>query len=90
MGSLLVLFGAIRPQSLNSTFYWWMKFAEKLSIVSTFIILTLTFFLVMLPIAILLKVIKKDILSLKIDKSAKSYWIDVESDTRQEKYITPY
>ena len=90
IGAILFVFGLILPESLKAVFYWWMKFAEKISIVSTFILLAISFFIVMLPIGILLKLIRKDVLSLKLDRSAKSYWISASDDQREERYTTPY
>ncbi|MEQ1723953.1 MAG: hypothetical protein ABL930_12315, partial [Pseudobdellovibrio sp.] len=45
------------------------------------IILFVLFFLVFLPIGLLLKIFRKDILSLKINKEQQSYWIKSETSS---------
>lgn len=90
VGTPLVILGATIPSCLNATYYWWMKLAEKISVVTTFIILVLSFTFAIIPMGLFLRLIGKDILSMKLDKSAKSYWITIEEETRTERYTTPY
>ena len=87
---VLSLFGLISPKSLAPFARRWMQFAEKLSVVMTFVILTLTYFLVVTPMAVLLRVLGKDLLSLRLDKDAKSYWTKVEENGPSTRYYTPY
>jgi len=71
----------LAPAILSPLERAWMWFGEKMSIVMTFVLMTLTFFIVMTPIALLLRLIRKDILDLKLDKAAKSYWKKPEADS---------
>lgn len=52
----------------------WMKFALILSWINTRIILFLMFCLIFTPIGLIIKLLGKDLLEEKIDKTAKSYW----------------
>ena len=56
----------------------WMKFAHGLGWVNTRIILTLVYYLVFSPLAILFKIIGKDPMNRKIG-SADTYWIERDS-----------
>ena len=70
--------GFFFPRLLGPLERAWMKFAEKLSVVMTFIILVLTYYLVVTPMALLLRVIGKDILSLKLEPENTTYWVPVD------------
>lgn len=54
----------------------WMKFAHILGVVNTRIILFLVFILTVVPISILLKIFRKDILDKNLQKEAVTYWND--------------
>jgi hypothetical protein len=76
------------PRILGPVERIWMAFAAKLSIVSTFIILNLAFFLVITPIGLIMRLVKKDPMHLKQNPDLNTYWIPTEPDgpaTRPEK-----
>lgn len=52
-----------------------MAFARFLGKINTFIFLTIFYFLIVGPIAIFLKLVKKDLLDIKISDQKESYWI---------------
>lgn len=54
----------------------WMKFAHYLGMVMTNVILTIAWIVVMVPIAILLKVMGKKVIDSRFDRSLKTYWED--------------
>ena len=56
----------------------WMKFAHLLGWVNTRIILTLVYFLIMTPLALIFKVVGKDPMNRKLG-GQDSYWIKRES-----------
>jgi hypothetical protein len=78
------------PTTLRRVEKGWLWFGERMSVVMTFLLLTLTYYLVMTPIALLLRVMKKDILDLKLDKSAKTYWKKVEENGPHTRPFSPY
>ena len=52
---------------------WWMRFARVLAFVNTRVLLTLFYFIVIGPIALVLKVIGKDFLERRTNGSP-TYW----------------
>ena len=86
--SLFLISGLFFPNFLKPIERIWMRFAEFMSAIMTRIILTLTFYLIITPFGLVLKIVGKDILKKNIDKSSPSYWVPVEKDgpcTRPEK-----
>jgi hypothetical protein len=67
-----------------------MKIARALGVVMTTIILTLTFFLVMTPMGLLLRLMGKDLLGMRGDPAIASYWTPVEEDGPCSRPDKPY
>ncbi|MDZ4785394.1 MAG: hypothetical protein SGJ02_04885 [bacterium] len=92
--SLLVFFfgslGLLKPEMLRQIDLIWTKIGELLGSLVTPIVLSLLYFLVITPMGFLTKLMKKDLLSLKLDPNAKSYWIKVEADGPASRHYTPY
>ncbi len=66
---------------------YWMKLAFVLSWINTRLILCLMFYLIFTPIGLILKLLRKDLLELKIDKAGETYWKKKE---RRELGIASY
>lgn len=66
----------VRPSLLAVPNRWWMKFGLLLAKVVNPIVMGLLFYLTVTPTAAIMRAMGKDPLRLKIDKSAKSYWIE--------------
>ena len=54
----------------------WMRIVSLIGIVITAIMMLILFYAVFSPIAIILRLLKKDILHLKQDPKKKTYWIE--------------
>ena len=52
----------------------WIKFGELLGKIIAPIVMSIVFFLIVTPIGLVLKIVKKDLLKLKFNND-KSYWI---------------
>ena len=78
IGAPLILLGAILPNILRPVYIAWMSLAVVLGAIVTRILLTLFFFLVITPVGLVFKIIGRDALTRKIDRSATTYWIDKE------------
>lgn len=78
-GVALMLAGVVVPRLLKYIYIAWMSVAFVLGFVVAHIILTLFFFLVMTPIGLVARLSGKDFLSLKLDRSAKTYWLPRET-----------
>jgi len=77
-GAVLVSLGVILPKALKWIYVIWMSVAFVLGFVMAHIILTLFFYLVITPVGLLARVVGKDFLNLKLDRSGGSYWIPRE------------
>jgi Saxitoxin biosynthesis operon protein SxtJ len=88
-GALLVL-GLLAPSTLKYVEIAWMKFAAVMSFIMTRVILTIAFVFVITPFGILLRLMGKDLLELKIDKTRASYWSPVEPDGPQTRPDKPF
>ncbi len=75
-GFLLV--ALVIPKILHPLNVVWMKFAAVLNSIVSPLVLGMLFFTTITPIGLLMRALGKDLLRLKMDKSAKSYWIDRE------------
>lgn len=64
------------PRILRPLNVVWMRIGWVLNMVVSPIILTLLFFVAVLPMALILRAVGKDLLRLKLEPSSKSYWIE--------------
>ena len=85
----LVLWAFISPKTLSILYKPWMKLGSILGFINTRIILGIVFFSIFTPIALLLKIMKKDAMKreLKTGKS-ESYWEkSIQNDKQQMEKI---
>lgn len=68
------LIGFIKPEILSSFYKIWMRIGEFIGGIISKIMLFILYFFIFTPIAFVLRLIGKDMLNKKIDKSQKSYW----------------
>ncbi|MEK6627157.1 MAG: SxtJ family membrane protein [Bdellovibrionota bacterium] len=71
----------IRPSLLKMLNILWLRLGLLLNALVSPIILLLLYFVAFIPTGLLLKLFKKDILDLKINKNSDTYWIKSESST---------
>lgn len=81
-GVTLMALGAILPRTLKYVYLAWMSVAFVLGFIMAHVILTLFFFLVMAPIGLLARIVGKDFLGLKLDRTASSYWMPRETKAK--------
>tara|TARA_B100001996_G_scaffold186859_1_gene142945 strand:- start:26 stop:421 length:396 start_codon:yes stop_codon:yes gene_type:complete len=70
-----LLLGLTQSKILTPLNKIWFKFGLLLGKIISPIVMGIVFFLVVTPIGILMKILKKDLLNLKINNN-KSYWIE--------------
>ncbi len=87
MGMVIMCIGFIAPVILKPIYILWMIIAVLLGFVSTRVILTILFYLIITPISIIFKILGKDPLNKKIDKSKSSYW-EYRENIKYEKIET--
>ena len=76
VSAILFTLAKIYPISLSMFSVLWLKFGEILHKLTSPLILGIIFFFIITPIAIILKIMRKDILNLNYNNSIKSYWIN--------------
>lgn len=82
-GSALALWGTVAPASLAPVHKGWMKFAEALGWINSRIILTLVFYLIVLPTALVLRALGKDPMMRKFDATLASYRLTSKPRARE-------
>ncbi len=73
-GIFLVLRVAM-PPALRPFYVVWMTFGSALAWLNTRVLLGILFYLVMTPIGLFLRAARKDVLGLKIEPKATTYWV---------------
>ncbi len=67
-------------KKLFKRFYdFWMILVKFLGRINTFILLTIIYFLIIGPLAIFLKLFKRDLLVIKFSNAGESYWLAKEA-----------
>jgi len=72
---IFFILGLINSNILTPLNKIWFKFGVILGQIVSPIVMSIIFFLVVTPIGILMRILKKDLLNLKINDN-KSYWIE--------------
>ncbi|MCX5694959.1 MAG: SxtJ family membrane protein [Candidatus Omnitrophica bacterium] len=68
----------IIPGALKPVYIIWMRLAGILGWINTRILLLAVFYLVFTPFSIVLRLMRKDLLDMKISKDKLTYWINKE------------
>ncbi|MFH0734911.1 MAG: SxtJ family membrane protein [bacterium] len=87
LGMVIMAIGFIAPVLLKPIYILWMIIAVLLGFVSTRVILSILFYLIITPMALIFKMIGKDPLNIKIDKTKTSYW-EYRENKKYEKIET--
>ena len=66
------------PSTLGSLNKLWFLFGQKLGSIISKIIMLVIYSLTIVPIGFMFKLLRKDILNIKINPDAKSYWVEKE------------
>tara|TARA_B110000967_G_C18765178_1_gene500000 strand:- start:479 stop:859 length:381 start_codon:yes stop_codon:yes gene_type:complete len=74
LSAIFLILGLLNSRFLTPINKLWIKLGQLIGKFVAPIFLGIIFFTVLTPIGILLKIFKKDILSLKFDKKINSYW----------------
>ena len=73
---VFLLLAFIAPNTLSLPNKLWFKFGMLLGSIIAPIVMALVFFVIVLPTGLIMRLLDKDLLKQKIDKNAKSYWIE--------------
>ena len=89
--SILGLGFILIPTQLRPIYAGWLKIAHLLGIIVTTLTLTLTYYLVLTPSAMIKWIFSGRPIPLKPDKNASSYWVDrTEPAQPGERFIKRY
>ena len=75
---IFLILGLINSKLLTPLNKLWLKLGELLGRIIAPIVIAIVFFLVVTPIAIIMRLLGKDLLKKKYDSKNKSYWINRE------------
>ena len=89
LGSLFIGWALIHPESLVWVHKPWMFIAEKIGWVNTRIIMTIFFYVILMPIGMIMRMAGKDPMARKFDSQLSSYRIKNEPQPK-EHMETPY
>jgi hypothetical protein len=84
LGGLFILWGLLHPASLAPVYRGWMKFGHAIGWFNTRLILGLVFFAVFFPVALVLKLLRKDPMARKLDAGAESYRVASKAPPREQ------
>lgn len=88
---LSAVLGLAVPRLLKPVYILWMTLAYYLSVVMTFVILTLFFFLIMTPAGLIMRLFGKDPMERRFPGNKESYWINSQTyENSIERYSKPY
>lgn len=74
IGLAIIILGFLYPKLLKPINIAWMSIALMLGWISTRLILILLYYFLITPISFVTKLLRKDLLEMKVDKSKASYW----------------
>jgi hypothetical protein len=80
-GAVLLLLGVVAPSRLSTLNKLWLRVGTAIGKVVNPIILAVLFFLVVTPMAFLMRIVGKRPLRLAPDQTASTYWIEREPST---------
>jgi hypothetical protein len=85
-GALLTLTGLLSPRGLRPIHAGWMRLAALLGWINTRLLLSLFFFAVLTPLALLARLFGHDPLRRRRSSSAASYWIARAAADERDRY----
>ena len=87
VGFALALGGAFSPATLKPVWFYWMKFALLLGLVMTFLLVSLAWFVMFIPVGLFFKLIGKKTVNVEFRSSKASYWDDRDEKTNDFKLL---
>jgi Mg2+/Co2+ transporter CorB len=76
VSAIFLLLAFVAPQALDIPNKLWFKFGILLGSIIAPIVMALVYFLTVLPTGLIMRLLGKDLLKQKLNKNAKSYWIE--------------
>ncbi len=89
-GSLFLAVCVILPKPMQPVYRAWMTLAILLGLVMTKVIISLVFYLMMVPIGLIRQLVTGDPLKQKADPDAETYWVKKEQESDPAQYEKQY
>lgn len=80
LAAAFLILGLIAPKLLYPPYRLWMGFAVVMGYINSMIILTLSFLLLITPVALAMRILGKDPLFRKPSPDMDTYWIDRDKE----------
>jgi hypothetical protein len=80
LAGVLATLALIAPTTLQPVYIGWMKFGNVMNWINTRLILGILFYGMFLPIGLVMRVLGKDPMRRKLDKTQPSYRVESEND----------
>jgi hypothetical protein len=90
VAATLLLLAILRPQLLGPLEKVFARVARVVTKALTYLVLTLTFILVITPMGLVMRLLRRDPLALKPAPDQSSFWIEVEPDGPTTRPDKPY
>jgi hypothetical protein len=84
LAAIFFVLGFTLPFALKPVYKAWMALSVVMGHIMTLVIMVIIFYLIVTPIGFIASLTGKEFLNMKIDKSAKSYWV-VREQTHRDK-----
>lgn len=90
VGGFFLICGLFIPHMLAPIEWLWMKIAHVMGIVMTYILLTLTYYIVITLVGLIMRLVGNDPMKRKFEPEAKSYWMKVDPEGPTSRPEKPY
>ena len=90
VGGAFLLAALAAPALLRPLERAWMALARVLQAVVTTVLLVLTFYLVITPLGLIMRLVGHDPLGLKSDADADTYWVPIDREGSHSRPDKPY
>ena len=79
---IFLILGLNNSELLSKPNKYWNRFGILLGTIIAPIVMSVVFYLVVVPIGVFMKIIKSNYLDIKIDKNIHTYWKKKDNETR--------
>jgi multisubunit Na+/H+ antiporter MnhG subunit len=90
VGGLSIVLGAIRPTWMRAVFLGWMWAAFPIGWLVSHALIAAIYFLLITPMALVMRATGRDPLSRRFDRDAKSYWVPRPKESDPGRYFRQF
>jgi hypothetical protein len=83
IAAILLIWSLVHPKSMSSLYWGWMRFGGVLGWINTRIILTILFFLLVVPTGIMLRLLNKNPLNMSRSEDSNSYRVKSKKQMKE-------